>query len=94
MGACMAPAAADVIYQHFKDFNSTPADYDKIITGDLGLIGKSILFELLKEKATTFRRFIWIAAWKCLMPVNRTLTQVEVAVAVVPRFLQAIFLNS
>jgi len=50
MGACMAPAAADVIYQHFKDFNSTPADYDKIITGDLGLIGKSILFELLKEK--------------------------------------------
>ena len=46
----MAPAAADVIYQHFKDFNSTPADYDKIITGDLGLIGKSILFELLKEK--------------------------------------------
>ena len=50
MGACMAPAAADVIYQHFKDFNSSPADYDKIITGDLGLIGKSILFELLKEK--------------------------------------------
>ena len=50
MGACMATAAADVIYQHFKDFNSTPADYDKIITGDLGLIGKSILFELLKEK--------------------------------------------
>ena len=46
----VAPAAADVIYQHFRDFNSTPADYDKIITGDLGLIGKSILFELVKEK--------------------------------------------
>lgn len=50
MGACMAPAAADVLYQHFKDFNSTPLDYDKIITGDLGLIGKTILFDLLNQK--------------------------------------------
>lgn len=50
MGACMAPAAADVIYQHFKDFDTSPSDYDKIITGDLGLVGKTILFDLLKEK--------------------------------------------
>lgn len=50
MGACMAPAAAEVIYQHFKDFNSTPGDYDKIITGDLGIVGKTILFDLLMEK--------------------------------------------
>ena len=46
----MAPAAAEVIYQHFKDFNSTPGDYDKIITGDLGIVGKTILFDLLMEK--------------------------------------------
>lgn len=50
MGACMAPAAADVIYNHFKDFDSKPQNYDKIITGDLGIVGKSLLFELLKEK--------------------------------------------
>lgn len=50
MGACMAPAAADVIYTHFKDFNTTADDYDKIITGDLGIVGKTILFDLLREK--------------------------------------------
>lgn len=50
MGACMAPAAADVLYQHFKDFGTTPDDYDKIITGDLGIVGKTILMDLLNEK--------------------------------------------
>lgn len=50
MGACMAPAAADTIAAHFNDFKTKPIDYDKIITGDLGLVGKSILIELLKEK--------------------------------------------
>lgn len=50
MGACMAPAAADVIYTHFKDFNTTAEDYDKIITGDLGIVGKTILLDLLKDK--------------------------------------------
>lgn len=50
MGACMAPAAADTIYNHFVDFGRTPDDYDKIITGDLGLIGQTILIDLLREK--------------------------------------------
>lgn len=50
MGACMAPAAADVIYRHFEDFNATPEDYDKIITGDLGYVGQKILIDLLKDK--------------------------------------------
>ena len=36
MGACMAPAACDTIYQNLMDFNRQPEDYDKIITGDLG----------------------------------------------------------
>ena len=31
MGACMAPAAAEVIYQHFVDFGSKPEDYDAVI---------------------------------------------------------------
>ena len=50
MGACMAPAACDTIYQNFMDFNRQPQDYDKIITGDLGSIGQRILADLLKEK--------------------------------------------
>ncbi len=50
MGACMAPAAADTISQHFIDFSTTPDDYDKIITGDLGYIGQTILIDLMEEK--------------------------------------------
>ena len=49
MGACMAPAAAEVIYQHFVDFNTKPEDYDAIYTGDLGKVGKKILLHLLRE---------------------------------------------
>ena len=49
MGAAMAPAASAVIKQHFIDFNRTPEDYDKIITGDLGTVGKEILIDLLKK---------------------------------------------
>ena len=50
MGACMAPAACDTIYQNMMDFNRMPEDYDRIITGDLGEIGQHILFDMLKEK--------------------------------------------
>lgn len=50
MGACMAPAAASTIERHLKDFQRTPGDYDKIITGDLGKVGQTILLELLREK--------------------------------------------
>lgn len=50
MGACMAPSAASTIEQHFIDFNSQPEDYDKIITGDLGYVGQTVLIDLLREK--------------------------------------------
>lgn len=50
MGACMAPAACDTIYQNLMDFNRSPKDYDRIVTGDLGQVGQTILFDLLKEK--------------------------------------------
>ena len=49
MGAAMAPAARDVIRQHFLDFGTEPAAYDKIITGDLGTVGKEILIDLLRK---------------------------------------------
>lgn len=50
MGAAMAPAAADTIYQHLMDYGRKVEDYDKIITGDLGSIGQTILKDLLLEK--------------------------------------------
>ena len=48
MGACMAPAAADTIRQHFEDFGTAPNDYDKIVTGDLGKVGQRVLLDLLQ----------------------------------------------
>ena len=50
MGAAMAPAAFETIKQNFEDFNIRPDYYDRIITGDLGYIGKNILLEFLKEQ--------------------------------------------
>ncbi len=50
MGAVMAPAACDAIYRNFVDFGIEPEYYDKIITGDLGYVGRKILVELLNEK--------------------------------------------
>ena len=50
MGAAMAPAACDTIYQNLVDFGYTPKDYDRIITGDLGYVGQELLIRLLKEK--------------------------------------------
>lgn len=50
MGAAMAPAAAETIVTHLKDFNRKPNYYDKIVTGDLGLVGKQILLDLLSER--------------------------------------------
>lgn len=47
MGAAMAPAAADTLPTHFKDTGRTPADYDQIITGDLGKVGGELFMELM-----------------------------------------------
>lgn len=50
MGEAMAPACFHTLLTHFKDFNTTPKDYDYIITGDLGSVGQNILFDLLREE--------------------------------------------
>ena len=49
MGAAMAPACADTLLCNFKDFNIDADYYDKIITGDLGKLGSSILYDILKS---------------------------------------------
>lgn len=50
MGAIMAPAAADTIYQHLKDLKREPHYYDLILTGDLGIYGKRILIDYMKTE--------------------------------------------
>jgi len=49
MGSAMAPAAVDTLKQHFLDTGRSPQDYDLIATGDLGMLGKKITIELIKE---------------------------------------------
>lgn len=52
----MAPAACDTIWRHLQDFQEKPEDYDRIITGDLGYVGQSILFDLLRKKETDIKK--------------------------------------
>lgn len=49
MGAAMAPAALATLQAHFNDFKSKPDDYDLIVTGDLGQIGKELLLTMAQK---------------------------------------------
>jgi stage V sporulation protein AD len=49
MGAAMAPAAYDTLKAHFDDTGFRPSDYDLIVTGDLGYIGREALLELFSR---------------------------------------------
>lgn len=46
MGSAMAPAAYATIRAHMDDLNEAPEDFDLIITGDLGHLGKELLLDL------------------------------------------------
>ena len=50
MGAAMAPAAVDTIAAHMQDMGRSAADYDLVITGDLGRLGRDLLIELLLQQ--------------------------------------------
>ena len=49
MGAAMAPAAYATIKAHLADMKRSPEDFDLIVTGDLGQLGKEILMELARR---------------------------------------------
>ena len=49
MGAAMAPAAADTLLSYFSQSGASPADFDAVVTGDLGTLGSRLLLSLLKE---------------------------------------------
>lgn len=53
MGAAMAPAAAYTIKTYLTDTNTVPSDYDLIATGDLGVVGTTLLHEILKSEGIT-----------------------------------------
>lgn len=48
MGAAMAPAAADTLLRFFAETDTVPADFDLIVTGDLGYEGGAILCDLMR----------------------------------------------
>ena len=50
MGAALAPAAEKTIYDFLRDTESSPQDYDMILTGDLGFTGSELLYELLEKE--------------------------------------------
>ena len=52
MGAAMAPAAADTLLALLGDTGTSPSDYDLIITGDLGQVGRDLLLQLMREQRT------------------------------------------
>ncbi|MBO5952544.1 MAG: stage V sporulation protein AD [Oscillospiraceae bacterium] len=50
MGAAMAPAALATIKAHFEDMGVSAADFDLIVTGDLGQLGKEVLLSLSRKE--------------------------------------------
>lgn len=47
MGAAMAPAAYSTISRNFMDFQVDENHYDRIITGDLGEVGRTVLLDFM-----------------------------------------------
>ena len=50
MGAAMAPAAMATIRAHFEDFHTGPEEFDMIVTGDLGRLGRDALLALAAKE--------------------------------------------
>lgn len=50
MGAAMTPAAVETLKAHFQDTGRTPGYYDLIVTGDLGILGRELLLELMERE--------------------------------------------
>ena len=44
------PAARSTISEFLRDTNTSPSDYDLILTGDLGAVGSELLRELLMKE--------------------------------------------
>ena len=56
MGAAMAPAAASTLLTFFRDTSTGPGCYDLILTGDLGQVGRDLLFQLLEQEGVSISK--------------------------------------
>lgn len=56
MGAAMAPAASATICRFLKDTGTSPDDYDMILTGDLGMVGSGLLYELTEREGYSIKQ--------------------------------------
>lgn len=56
MGAAMSFAAADSILSYFENSDTSPFDFDFIVTGDLGRVGSDILKDILSKEIPGFER--------------------------------------
>lgn len=57
MGAVMALGAADTIINHLKDLKRNVSYYDLVLTGDLGIVGKKILKEVLSKQNIKLKNY-------------------------------------
>lgn len=56
MGAAMAPAAASTIKKFLDDTSLSPENFDFIVTGDLGLVGSTLLVQLLEKENINIKK--------------------------------------
>jgi len=56
MGAAMAGAAHDTISTHLANTGKTIDDFDCIVTGDLGLVGSEVLYDLFDKDKINLKK--------------------------------------
>ena len=57
MGAAMAPSAFETIRSHFDDLGAAPEDFDLIVTGDLGKIGRQIVLDFFQRDGVKLENY-------------------------------------
>lgn len=55
MGAAMAPAFIDTLTRFFQESGTSPADFDLILSGDLGQVGYDIVMDLMGTQGYDLR---------------------------------------
>ncbi|WP_312091640.1 stage V sporulation protein AD [Aminipila sp.] len=58
MGAAMAPAFVDTVLNHLEDTGRQLSDYDMVLSGDLGDVGKKIAIDLLADAGVPMKDLI------------------------------------
>ena len=51
-----SPSAASTLIHFFEDTSTSPSDYDMIFTGDLGKVGSTLLYELMRRKGYSIEK--------------------------------------